>query len=117
MRRLNASLNSFQAIFAVSRNDLGKGEHPDVSLRCNLINQVLRHAGFQPFAPYQYLYFSRIARQKYGSLSCRIAASYDEDLLADYIGRLLTGGSIKYAAPQQAVFTRGLQPTPIHACG
>src|SRR5580658_4035213 len=51
MRRLHANLNSFQVVFTVNRNNLDKGKNLDIGLRCNLVNQILRHAELQPLAP------------------------------------------------------------------
>jgi hypothetical protein len=49
---LNKSLTSFQTIHAVSRIHLGKEKYLDVGLRCNLINQVLRHADLELLTPH-----------------------------------------------------------------
>ena len=77
-----ASARARDCRLAVQRHDLGLGQHLDVRLRRDALDQIARHAGLEAAAAHQQPHLLHLAGQIDSRLSGRIAGADQRHLLA-----------------------------------
>jgi hypothetical protein len=66
-------LDRLELFVSVRRDNLGSGFHPDVRLRCDLLNEVGRHARCQRLAPHEERHRTGVVGEEDGGLPGRVA--------------------------------------------
>src|ERR1700761_8101002 len=92
-------------------------DHLDVGFGSDLANQILRHAQTQAFSAHHHLDFSSVVGEKHGRLASRVAAAYDENLLAVNAPCLRPRSPIQHSAAQQTLAALRLQTPPLDSRG
>ncbi len=86
-----------QILLPLQSDDLGPGQHRDVGVSLEPIDEVARHPGVQVRSPDHHRHLAPLLGQEHGGLSGRVATAHDQDRVARALARLEVGRRVVHA--------------------